>query len=324
MLNAIRSAALSTIALTVLAGCAQQAAPPPRVAAPPPGTGARAVDPVRPVEETYYGQDRLYEDVPIVNERPPEEAAFVQAYNAVGRPRITLFVNRTLEGQIVPTVPHDPIIAVERSRRATGGVTVERRDDTISQDRWRDDRREQIDRFQTTGPGEYTETTEVYLRPGEYDELAARRIDYDAIETQMTDALAASGNTVLMSPWMVRRTLTAEQIQALEQGRPQVLREIAQQLDTEILIQVQARATRQTPEGLHLRLVVDAFNIGDGQSIGRAVVDMPPPLEQTTINRYTRFLARKLMSDMISTWSAPPPPQAPQPEGVTLPTTQPR
>ena len=106
---------------------------------------------------------------------------------------------------------------------------------------------------------------------------------------------------------MVRRALTDEQVQALEQGRPQVLREIAQQLDTDILVQVQARPTRQTPQGMHLRLVVEAFNIEGGQSIGRAMVDLPPPLEKTTINKYTRFLARKLMDDMISTWSAPPP-----------------
>lgn len=294
-----------------LGGCATPAPPPPRVSAPPPGSGQRAVDPVRPVEEVYYPQqDRLYNDVPIIVERPPEQRAFIDAYNAVGRPRITVFVNRTLEGQILTTVSHEPVVSVERSRTATTGVSVERRDETIYEDRWRDNRRERVDRFETTGPGEYRETTEVYLRPGEYDELAARRIDYDAIETQMTDVLAANGNTVIMSPWMVRKALTEEQVQALEQGRPQVLREIAQQLDTDVLVQVQARATRQTPEGMHLRLIVEAFNIQGGQSIGRAMVDMPPPLEKTTINKYTRFLARKLMDDMISTWSAPPPPQA--------------
>src|SRR5690606_17826716 len=84
------------------AGCASRAPSPPRVAAPPHGSGARAVDPVRPVEEVHYpGQDRLYHDEPIMVERPPEQKAFIDAYNAVGRPRITLFVNRTLEGQIL-------------------------------------------------------------------------------------------------------------------------------------------------------------------------------------------------------------------------------
>lgn len=315
MIQRIAAAVFGSLLAAATVGCASRTQSPPRVPAPPPGYGERAVDPIRPVEDVHYAdRDRLYNDVPIVTERPPEQRAFIDAYNAVGRPRITLFVNRTLEGQILPTVQNDPIVAVERSRTATTGVTVERRDDTIYEDRWRDNRRERVDRFETTGPGEYRESTEVYLRPGEYDEIAARRIDYEAVETQMTDVLAANGNTVIMSPLMVRRGLSDDQIKALEQGRPQVLRELAQQLDTDILIQVQARATRQTPQGMHLRLVVEAFNIEGGQSIGRAMVDLPPPLEKTTINKYTRFLARKLMDDMISTWSAPPPPQQQSPQ----------
>ena len=37
-----------------------------------------------------------YDDVPLVNQRVPESRAFVDAYDAVGRPRIMVFVNRTL------------------------------------------------------------------------------------------------------------------------------------------------------------------------------------------------------------------------------------
>src|SRR5690606_33970705 len=131
--------------------------------------------------------ERLYDDVPIMNERPPEQQAFVRAYNEVGRPRITLFVNRTLEGQLLPVNEPDPLVAVEHRRTASTGVTVER---TTTDDRrgyYRDDRRETVARFETTGRGEYRETTEVYLRPGQYDEIQARQIDYQAIETIMTD-----------------------------------------------------------------------------------------------------------------------------------------
>lgn len=307
--------------LTGIVGCAS-APPPPRSEVPPPGYGReRAVDAPRPVEQTYYpNQDRLYDDVPIMNERPPEQQAFVQAYNDVGRPKITLFVNRTLEGQLLPVNEPDPLVAVEHRRSATAGVNVERRTTTDSRDYYRDNRSERIDRFESTGPGEYRETTELYLRPGQYDEIHARQLDYQAVETIMTDWLSANGQVIIMSPTVVRQRLTDEQVAELEAGRPQVMREIAQQLDTDVLVQVQARPTRQTERGLDVRMVVEAFNVQDGQSISRAVVDVPAPLEKTTINRYTRFLARKLMDGMIGTWSAPPPaPRGASPAPVEVP-----
>jgi len=89
-----------------------------------------------------------------------------------------------------------------------------------------------------------------------------------------------------------------------------VAREIAKQLGTDVLVQVQARPTRQTPNGLEVRLIAEALNIDGGDSIGRAVVDVPPPLEKRTLNKYTRYVARKLMDDMTYAWSAAPP--APQ------------
>ncbi len=290
----------------MLVGCAGKAPPPPRTEAPPRGEGpTRGRDPVRPVMSAEYDvNDGLFDDRPILNQRTPEERAFVEAYNAVGRPKITLFVNRTLEGNLISTVDREPAVAYERTRRATTGVSVENRSERRYDDYWRSDRGERIDRFETTGPGELRETSELYLPPPKFDEVAARMIDYQAIETIMTDWLSASGNVTLMSPTMVRQKLTDEQVKAIESGRPQVLREIAQQLDTDILIQAQARPTRQTPDGMEVRLVVEAFNIRGGESVGRAMVDIPPPLQKTTINRYTRFLARKLMDDMIGTWSA--------------------
>lgn len=298
---------LSAIAGAV--GCAKSAPPPPRAEIPPPGMGReRVVDVQRPVEQTTYPhQERLYDDVPIMNERPPEQKAFVEAYNDVGRPKLTLFVNRTLDGHLLPVTDNDPLVTVDHRRRASSGVTVERRTTDDRRGYYRDDRTESVDRFESTGPGEYRETTEVYLRPGQYDEVLAKQIDYQAIETIMTDWLSADGQVVIMSPTVVRQRLTDQQVAELEAGRPQVMREIAQQLDTDILVQVQARPTRQTERGLDVRMVVEAFNVMDGQSIARAVVDMPAPLEKTTINRYTRFLARKLMDGMIGTWSAPPP-----------------
>jgi hypothetical protein len=68
-------------------------------------------------------------------------------------------------------------------------------------------------------------------------------------------------------------------------------------------------------------MLVEALNVKGGERIASAWVDVPPPLEKTTINRYTRFLARKLMDGMLGAWSAPPPamPQGNNPAPSTQP-----
>jgi hypothetical protein len=168
--------------------------------------------------------------------------------------------------------------------------------------------------------------TETYHRPSndpqqqsaQY-EFTAGRIDYAAIENIMTDWLACNGQVSIISPTMARQRLTDEQIKELQEHRPAAMSEIVQQLGADVLVQVQAHATRQTPQGLEVRMVGEAMNIKGGQSIGRAVVDIPPPLEKTTINRYTRFLARKLMDDMTGAWTAAPPQAPPAPAAPTAP-----
>jgi hypothetical protein len=94
------------------------------------------------------------------------------------------------------------------------------------------------------------------------------------------------------------------------------MREAAQQLETDVIVQVSAHPTRQTQYGLEIRLVGEAFNVKGGQQVGRAVVDLPAPLEKTTINKYARFVARKLMMDMTQSWSSTEPaPPAPNRSG---------
>src|SRR5206468_12416050 len=103
------------------------------------------------------------------------------------------------------------------------------------------------------------------------------------------------------------------------------LSEIAQQLDADVLVQVQAHPTQQNREGLMVRMIAEAFNTHGGQSIGRAFVDVPLPLEKPSINRFTRFLARKLMDDMTGAWLSPAPlePRRGETPPSTAPTTQP-
>jgi hypothetical protein len=99
-------------ALTALAGCYKH---PPRVPVPAPGESAplRDHDPVKPLPgHADRGPDNApgFNDAPLVNQRPPEQRAFVNAYNRVGRPRIAVFVNRTLQGEIVPVNQEGDVI----------------------------------------------------------------------------------------------------------------------------------------------------------------------------------------------------------------------
>lgn len=235
-----------------------------------------------------YAPEPPFYDPPLVSQKTPEQSRFEQAYRAVGKPRITVFVNRTLEGAILPVNEgRGAVVDVERTRRT--GRDPESRDNT-----------------------------RVYLKPGQYDEAKAKSIDYEAMENILTDFLACQGTVEIMSPTMARQKLTDEQVKDLQAGKPRVLREIAQQLETDILVQVSAHPTRQTEYGLEVRLVGEALNIKGGQQVGRAVVDLPPPLDKPTLNKYTRYVARKLMMDMTQNWGSDP---APAPRDGDRPTS---
>jgi hypothetical protein len=203
-----------------------------------------------------------FNDPPLISEHLPEQRAFVDAYRRVGRPRILVFVNRSLEGEILPV----------------NGPPLHRDD--------------------------------AYLQPGQYDEASAKSIDYQAMETVLTDWLSANGQVQIVSPVMSRQRLTDEQYKDLQSGRPRMLGEVARQLDADVLVEAQAHPTRQTPEGLQIRLVAEAINVKGGESIARALVDISPPLDRPQINKFTRFLARKLMDGMMGSWDAPGPAQS--------------
>jgi hypothetical protein len=94
----------------------------------------------------------------------------------------------------------------------------------------------------------------------------------------------------------------------VETGQRRAMGALARTLDADVLVQVSARPTRQTSRGLELRMVAEAINVRGGESIGRAVVDMPPPLDKPRINKFTRFLARVLMDRMSGTWENMPAP----------------
>ena len=249
-------------AAMVLAGC-QSTSPPPRIAVPDRVEGNPNAtfehDRMKPLPAQPPGSNLPpppYVDEPLINERPPEEPAYVNAYNRVGHPRIAVIVNPQLQS-------------------------------------------------------------------GE-DELSARAIDYTALETILADWLGADGHVTLISPSAARQRLTDQQVKDLQSTNPTVSRKVADQLAADVIVQLQAQPTRQAGQPA-ARLVAEAVNVKGGQSIARAVLDVPPPLESKHLEECTRIVARKLMDEMTATWNSFPSggPVPPAPPPATVPPAPP-
>ena len=250
VLNPLGSLVLPALAGLVLtgmaAGCARKAPPPgpARVEVPPrdwepPVREREQIKPLPGMPEEEVGVGDVppppFDDVPLVSQRTPEQRAFVEAYESVGRPRIMVFVS--------------------------GGAATGRR-----------------------------------------DELDVADIDYESAENILSDWFAAEGRVDLLSP-TERERLGRQEAQNLQSDRPQ--RDRAGGAD--IIVRVRAQQTRQSREGDAIRLVAEAVNTDDGRQLGRSVVDVPPPIDKPQLNKYTRFVARRLMDQMTRTWRAPGP-----------------
>jgi len=213
----VRFIPLATLGLISI-GCAS-APSAPRVMVPPvdpnDGTTVRGPAPDRPMPRDVY-ETQLppppFEDAPMLNQPTPEQSAFVDTYNRVGRPRISVIVDSA------------------------------------------NDQRKQS-----------------------FDDEAFRNV--------LTDWMACNGQVT-----MVASSTPKEADQ-----------------NADVLVKIQSHPTQQYEDGTRVRLLAEAFNTKDHVSIGRAFVDVPPPLEKTQINRYTRWLARKLMDDMTASWLQPEP-----------------
>lgn len=253
------------LTLFAIAGCRDASPETQRVPTPAAGhdTQRTEYDRAKPLpgsdEPVAHGPTPFY-DEPLVVDTPPEAKAFVDTYRQVGKPRIVVFVNRGLDGQILPVID----------------------------------------------PGKYTTSKEVYLRPGQYDDARARQIDYEMMEVLLADWMSADNKVTIISPTTVHRELSEQEQRDLQAGKPNALNEVGKRLDADVLIQVQAKPTKQTVEGgLEVRVIAEAINIKGGESLARGAVDVVPPLDKVQTNRATRFLARKLMDGMTTTWSAP-------------------
>ena len=246
-----------------LAGCGSDQPPTPQRAIYAPTEARNEIEkPLPPPAREDLVPPPPFSDPPLVSQRLPEEQAFVNAYNAVGRPRILVFVNRTPDLQ--------------------GNAPIQ------------------------------------------LDETQARSLDYAAVENILTDWLSADNRVALISPGVGQQQLSQQQSHDLQSGRAQAGRDVAQQIDAQILVQVRAQPTRQTAQGMEVRMVAEAIDLKHcGASLARGVVDVMPPLDKIQINVSTRFLARKLMDGMIASWqsfSAPPAGPREQPAPAPPPT----
>lgn len=280
-------AALSAL-LALVGGCGSPA-PAPGIRAVAYDTPSPAYRP-KPLPPNDYASELPpppFYDPPLVNQPVPEQRQFVEAYRQVGRPRIVVFVNRNLHAD---AVPHD--IGQPAPDPIRGNP------------------------FRPPNPIEFRDPGEQYLNPGQYDEAQFRRIDFATIETTLTQWLACDGHVTILSPTGVREPLTEDATRKLQADRQRLLGDMVKNLSADILIQVQAQPSRQAGGALAIRLVGEAVNVRDGEQVGRATVLVPVPLESETINVFTRFVARRLMSDMTQTWAGNRPPE---PRPLTAP-----
>ena len=302
---------MGVIAAGLLPGCASGPPPEPikvvTVASAEPDVNKPLPTP-SPLDNAGPG----FDDVAILHQPLPEGPAFISAYNKVGKPRLMIFVNRTLTGDLIPVNPVEPDVSIQHTEQTTGAVKINSNTTSLDAGYYSWLVQNNYRSFETSGPAQYTNKTEVYLKPSQYDEAQAKSIDYELIENLITDNLSVDGQVMLISPIASRQRLTDTEIKELQEGRPQMLGEIAEKLQCDVLIQVTAHPSQQTSDGLGIRLIAEAFNTKGGQEIGNAAVDISPPLVKTKLNANTRFVSRKLMDGMTRVWTtmaaqAPPP-----------------
>ena len=253
----------------------------------------------------------------------PEEEAFVQAYTSRRSPRIMVFVNRTIQGDILPKDNLEELIRVEEKHTATGGVKVSSENSASTQaniagssagyagssvssaniNKTKTDK----SNFESTGPADYSKTTSVKVAPDKLDEIGASRTDYDMIELSLIDYLDCGGRVHVFDSESVRGKLDREKILRIENSDPAAVKLLNTELQTDVLIQVKATPTRhsQWPNGA-VRLTVRALSTTDGRNLAAAFVDMPLPMTKDAVNIFTRYLAQKVMTKLTAVWSGNP------------------
>lgn len=252
----------------------------------------------------------------------PEASAFIDAYRRVGRPRIAVVVNRSLEGATAEAPPAPGAYLRPADERGRPLTPV--------RDYWGGREPERV-RLSDQQPQPRPADQRAYLRPGQYTDAQAASVDLATFEAALEAWLAADRNVSIVSGSTVRRALDAEQRRGLEAGHPEALAGVAR--EAEVLIHVQARPTRHVAGELEVSFQAAAMNTRDGRLLSRAAVDSAGPIDSTRAERLARALAGGLMEGLTQAWgggraaeetpAARPSPQvAPAPERRPPPPAQ--
>lgn len=253
----------------------------------------------------------------------PEEEAFVRAYTGRRSPRIMVFVNRTIQGDILPKDNLDELIRMEVKHTATGGVKVSSENSASTQANSSgssagysgtsvnsaniNSAKTDKSNFVSGGPADYTKTTSLKVVADKLDEIGASRTDYDMVELSLIDYLDCGGRVHVFDSESVRGKLDREKILRIENSDPAAVKLLSTELQTDVLIQVKATPTHQSqwPNGA-VRLTVRALSTTDGRNLAAAFVDMPLPMTKDAVNIFTRYLAQKVMTKLTAVWSGNP------------------
>ncbi len=293
----MRRAIVCTIAggmLALLGACEDKPVGPTPANVPVQGPPPTAVYPAD-VPKPMPAQDTeppppAYDDPPLVDQQLPEEAWFLGTYNKVGRPRIAVFVNRSLDGNLIGDTG-EPIITTNTEQGSSGSVNVQHSSDSGYYGYWSSSHSQQSDQFSTTGPAEYHQSTTVYLHPGQYDDASLAALDYQEMESLLSDWISCDGQVTLVSPGFIRSHMSDQDVQALQDGKSSGLDALSKNTNADVLIQVQAHPAQR--QGVVVLLVAEAINVRGGESLAHASVEMPTPVDRYALNNYTRFLREK-------------------------------
>lgn len=248
------------------------------------------------------------------------EETFVKAYNARRNPRLMVFVNRTITGEVLPKEGLNELLRVEESHAATGAVKVSGETAASTQKNSAtagvgyagsvaDATAERTNKssknsFESGGAVDYTKTTSLKVAADKLDEIGASREDYALIELSLLDYLDCGGRVTIYDSEVVRNKLDREKVLRIENGDGDALRLLSTELQTDVLIQVKATPTRhsQWPQGA-VRLTAKVLSTTDGRILSATFVDMPLPMSKTNVNVFTRYLAEQIMTKLSAVWS---------------------
>jgi len=209
---------------------------------------------------------------PLVRQPLPEEDTFVKAYQAARSPRIMVFVNRTIQGEILPKDNLEELIRVEDTQSSNAAVPVNTR-----------------------------HTTSIKTAAAKYDTIGASRTDYEAIELSLLKYLSAPGVDVRDAE-VLRAKMDREAELRLENNDRTVVPLLKKEFQTDILVQVAATPTSHAAVGQAVRMLAKAIRTTDGRVLASDYEDLPLPMTKTVINIFTRQIARHLMLEMATVW----------------------